>query len=155
MQVSGDGYLLGYLNAPKIQKEEYYVPYEYLKMASLCTGAKIGVCLLEEGDILLFKDKMLVFAKRSGNWTCFTHQVVIEKMADRTSDYEEVRRAVYLSALDTSFKRCGGCVVHVGANEKLNVLKKIVTSILWNKTKANYSSLNSMKGQDMNHLKSL
>ena len=46
-------------------------------------------------------------------------------MADRTSDYEEVRRAVYLSALDTSFKRCGGCVVHVGANEKLNVLKHI------------------------------
>lgn len=125
MQISSDGYLLGYVNAPKMAKSDAFVPYEYLNMASLCTGTKIGVCLLAEGDILLFKDKMLVFAKRGGNWTCFTHQVVIDKMADRSGDCENVRKAVYLSSLDTSFNRCGGCIVHVGTGEKYSVLKHI------------------------------
>ena len=125
MQISSDGYLLGYINAPKLAKDNAFVPYEYLKIASLCTGAKIGVCLLPEGDILLFKDKMLIFAKRGGNWACFTHQVVIDKMAEKNTDVEEVRRAVYLSSLDTSFNRCGGCIVHVGDGEKYNVLKHI------------------------------
>ena len=125
MQISKDGYLLGYVNAPKQAKSDAFVPYEYLNMASLCSGTKIGVCLLPEGDILLFKDKMLAFAKRGGNWSCFTHQVVIDKMADRSSDAEEVRKALYLSSLDTSFNKCGGCVVHVAQNEKYNVLKHI------------------------------
>ena len=125
MQISADGYLVGYENAPKAAKEDVYVPYEYLKMASLCTGAKIGVCLLSTGDILLFKNKMLVFAKRGGSWTCFTHQVIIDKLADKNNDSEDVRKAVYLSALDTSFNRCGGCIVHVSAGEAYNVLKHI------------------------------
>ncbi len=125
MEISSDGFLTGYITSPKVAKEDFYAPYEYIKMAGICTGSKIGVCLLAEGDILLFKDRMLTFAKRGGTWACFTHQVVIDKMAIHSTDYEDVRRAVYLSSLDTSFNRCGGCIVHVGANEKYNVLKHI------------------------------
>ncbi len=125
LEISADGYLTGYTNASRVNKQDLYVPYDYLKMASLCTGGKIGVCLLPEGDILLFKDKSLIFAKRSGNWVCFTHEVIIDKLADRVGESEDVRKAIYLSALDTSFNRCGGCVVHVSNGDRYNVLKHI------------------------------
>ncbi len=125
MEISSDGYLLNYVNSPKVNNEDLLVPFEYLKMANLCVGSKIGICLLEDGDILLFKDKMLIFAKRSGNWVCFTHQVIIDKLADRFGDGEEIRKAIYLSSLDTSFNKCGGCVVHVSNGERYNVLKHI------------------------------
>lgn len=125
VEVSADGYLVGYITNPKVGTENLLVPYEYLKVASLCTGSKIGVCLLADGDILLFKDKTLVFAKRSGNWVCFSHQVIIDKLADKVAEGEEVRKAIYLSSLDTSFNKCGGCVVHVSNGERYNVLKHI------------------------------
>lgn len=125
MEISADGYLMGYVTAPRISKEDLFVPYDYLKMANLCTGSKIGVCLLAEGDILLFKDRSLIFAKRSGNWVCFTHEVIIDKLADRVGESEDVRKALYLSSLDTSFNRCGGCVVHVSNGDRYNVLKHI------------------------------
>lgn len=125
MEISADGYLINYLTAPKSTSQNMLVPYEYLKMANLCTGAKIGVCLLQEGDILIFKDKTLLFAKRSGNWVSFSHEVIIDKLAERSGEAEDVREAVYLSALDTSFNRCGGCIVHVNSNETYDVLKHI------------------------------
>lgn len=125
IEVSSDGYLVNYITSQKNTTENLLVPYDYLKMANLCTGSKIGVCLLAEGDILIFKDKMLIFAKRSGNWVSFSHQVIIDKLADRASDGEEIRKAIYLSSLDTSFNKCGGCVVHVSNSERYNVLKHI------------------------------
>ena len=125
IELSANGYLVNYITNPKITSENLLVPYEYLKMANLCTGSKIGVCLLADGDILLIKDKALIFAKRSGNWVSFSHQVIIDKLADRTGEGEDVRKAVYLSSLDTSFNKCGGCVVHVSNGERYNVLKHI------------------------------
>ena len=125
MEISSNGYLLNYITAPKNSREDLLVPYEYLKMANLCIGSKIGVCLLKNGDILLFKDKSLIFAKRSGLWVCFTHQVIIDKLAERVGDSEDIRKAIYLSSIDTSFNKCGGCVVHVSNGEKFNILKHI------------------------------
>lgn len=125
VEVSADGFLMNYLTSPKINTEDLLVPYECLKVANLCTGSKIGVCLLADGDILLFKNKMLVFAKRSGVWVSFSHQVIIDKLADRDSENEEIRKAIYLSSIDTSFNKCGGCVVHVSNSERYNVLKHI------------------------------
>ena len=125
IEVSADGNLINYISSQKINTEDLLVPYEYLKIANLCVGSKIGVCLLADGDILLFKNKELIFAKRNGNWVCFTHQVIIDKLADRVGDGEEIRKAIYLSALDTSFNKCGGCVVHVSSNDRYNVLKHI------------------------------
>lgn len=125
IELSADGYLVGYQSFSATAKENLLAPYEYLKLANLCTGSKIGVCLIEEGDILVFKDKQLLFAKRNGAWVCFSHEEIISKLADRTGEVEELRRAIYLSALDTSFARNGGCLVHVNNNEKYNVLRHI------------------------------
>ena len=125
IEVSSDGFLVGYQAFTKQAKEDLLTPYEYLNLASLCTGSKVGVGLSVDGDVLVFKDKQLLFAKRNGAWVCFSHEEIIGKLAERSGEVEELRRAIYLSALDTSFARNGGCLVHVNNNDKYNVLKHI------------------------------
>ncbi len=125
IEISSDGYLVGYQSFTKQVKEDLLTPYEYLNLASLCTGSKVGVGLNADGDVLVFKDKQLLFAKRNGAWVCFSHEEIIGKLAERSGEVEELRRAIYLSALDTSFARNGGCLVHVNNNDKYNVLKHI------------------------------
>ena len=123
--ISADGYLLNYQSFTKNAKENILAPYEHLDLANLCVGAKVGVCLVSEGDVLIFKDKQLLFAKRNGAWISFSHDEIIAKLAERSGEVEEVRQAIYLSALDTSFARDGGCIVHVNHNDRFNILKHI------------------------------
>ena len=126
LEVSANGYLVNYLPVPKQLDQSLLVPYQYIRLASLCTGSRIGVCLLSNGDILVFKEKTLLFAKRNGNWVCFSHEEIISKLADRSGDYtQEVRKAIYLSALDTSFAKTGGCIVHLNKEDYFNVLRHI------------------------------
>ena len=132
MEISRDGYLTGYISTPKYENQALLAPYNYLKIANLCTGSKIGVCLVSEGDILIFKDKSLLFAKRNGKWVSFAHEEIIGKLSDRSDEVEEVRKAIYLSALDLSFSKDGGCIVHVNSSDHFNVLKHInATDVLF------------------------
>ena len=130
LMISADGYLLSYESLAKTAKETVLAPYEYLDIANLCVGAKVGVCLIKEGDVLVFKDKQLLFAKRNGSWVCFSHEEIISKLAEKSDEVEEVRKAIYLSALDTSFARNGGCIVHVNSKDRFNILKHIDTADL-------------------------
>lgn len=123
--LSADGQLLSYQSLSKATKQNIFAPYEYINIASLCTGNRIGVCLDSEGEVLIFKDKQLLFAKRNGKWISFSHEEIVAKLAERSGEVEEVRRAVYLSALDTSFARDGGCIVHLNSAAKQAVLKHI------------------------------
>ncbi|MBQ7579111.1 MAG: hypothetical protein IJT25_01075 [Clostridia bacterium] len=126
LEVSSNGFLLNYLTVPKQFDQSLLVPYQYIRLASLCTGNRIGICLISNGDILVFKEKTLLFAKRNGNWVCFSHDEIISKLADRSGEYtQEVRKAIYLSALDTSFAKTGGCIVHLNKEDYYNVLKHI------------------------------
>lgn len=126
LEISSNGYLLNYLTVPKTFDQELLVPYQYIRLASLCTGNRVGVCLLANGDILLFRQKTLLFAKRNGSWVSFSHEEIISKLADRSGEYtQEVRKAIYLSTLDTAFARTGGCIVHLNKDDYFNVLKHI------------------------------
>lgn len=125
MEISGDGYISDYVYYSKIVDDRLYAPYKHLKLATLSSGAKVGVCLTEEGDILIFKEKSLLFAKRAGAWVCYSHEEIVGKLSEHAGEYEDVRSAIYLSALDTSFNRTGGCIVHVNSTESKNVLKHI------------------------------
>lgn len=125
IEISADGYITDYISYFKQCDYNLYAPYDNLKLATLASGSKIGVCLNKEGDVLIFKDKSLLFAKRSGNWVCYSHDEIVSKLSERAGDFEDVRRSIYLSALDTSFNRCGGCIVHVNSTETTNVLKHI------------------------------
>ncbi len=125
MEISSDGYLDNYICYAKQVDYNLYAPYKQLKLATLSTGSKIGICLTEDGDTLIFKDKSLLFAKRGGSWVCYSHEEIVGKLSEHAGEFEDVRRAIYLSTLDTSFARCGGCIVHVNSSESENVLKHI------------------------------
>lgn len=126
LEISADGYIVDYVGYVKKVDYSLYAPYKFLKLASLSSGSRIGVCLTESGDILIFKEKGLLFAKRGGNWVCYSHEEIVGKLSEYIGELEEVRRAIYLSALDISFNRCGGCIVHLNDNEDAKeVLKHI------------------------------
>ncbi len=125
LELSADGFVQGYIRPPKRIDEQLFVPHQYLRIANICTGARIGVCLMPSGDILVLKDRAMLFAKRSGKWVSFSHEVIIDRLAERSGENDEVRRAVYLSAIDTGFKHCGGCIVHVDSAQLAAVLKHV------------------------------
>ena len=125
MEISADGYVSNYVCYTKQVDNNLFAPYKHLELATLATGSKVGVCLSEQGDVLVFKNKSLLFAKKSGIWICYSHDEIVGKLSEHAGEYEEVRRAIYITALDTSFNRCGGCIVHVNSGDSLNVLKHI------------------------------
>ncbi len=125
MEISADGYVANYVSYAKTIDSSLFAPYNHLPLATLATGSKIGICLSAQGDVLVFKNKSLLFAKKSGIWICYSHEEIVGKLSEQAGEYEEVRKAIYISALDTSFSRCGGCIVHVNRGDSLNVLKHI------------------------------
>lgn len=126
IELSANGYMLNYLTIPQTKNDALQAPYDFLKMANLCTGAKVGIALIDNGDLLIFKDRALVFARRNNKWLCYSHDEIINKISEKIGeDGLEIRRAVYLTALDISFTKKGGCLVHINKDETDNVLKHI------------------------------
>ena len=125
--LSSDGYVIGYTEVPpKYAGNDLYAPYDFLGIAKLSYGNRIGVVLEDNGDILIFHDRNLVFAKRNGEWIRFSHEEIVYRLQDKTQETTlDTRKAIYISALDTSFARTGGAVVHVSKGEEENVLKHI------------------------------
>lgn len=125
-KISSDGYLLNYINLPKSKDQNLSTPYEYLDMANICYGSRVGICLAATGDILVFHEKNLVYAKRSGVWSRYSHEEIIDRISDNTNDLSDrTRRSIYLSALDVSFAKAGGCVVHLDKNSSYDFLRHV------------------------------
>ena len=131
LKISSDGYLLNFLSVPDSKETNINAPYDYIDMANVCSGSRVGVALSRTGDVLLFHQKNLVFAKKCGVWTRYSHEEIINRIADKTSEVaDSTRKAIYLSALDVSYARTGGCVVHLDKDQDENVLKHIDESDL-------------------------
>ena len=82
--------------------------------------------LTESGDLLIFKNRTLMFAKRRGKWNIYSHEEVIQLLSYRsTHSLREVRRAVYLTSLDCSFKYSGGIIVYL----KRDMVEQALTHI--------------------------
>ncbi len=131
LKISSDGYLLNFLSIPDSKESNINAPFDYVDMANICSGSRVGVALSRTGDVLLFHQKNLVFAKKCGVWSRYSHEEIIDRIADKTSETaDSTRKAIYLSALDVSYARTGGCVVHLDKDQDDNVLKHIDESDL-------------------------
>lgn len=125
-KISSDGYLLNYITLPKSKDQTISAPYQYIDMANICYGSRVGLSLTATGDILMFHDKNLIFAKHAGTWTRYSHEEIIDRISDNTNDLsDKTRKAIYLSALDVSFAKTGGCVVHLNKNHDGSILRLI------------------------------
>ena len=161
LDISADGYLTGYTTASRTNDYDMLCPYEFSKIANITEGNKVGISLLVNGDILLFKDKMLVFAKKNGFWTSYSHEEIIHRLADKTKESgEDIRKAIYLTALDTSFSKSGGCLVHLNKENVKEALKHIdINDILLQEyyqmkidESLNYSFLEDSKMQEQKNV---
>lgn len=120
------GYLLGYVETSKVKRETSIAPFEFEMAAKCCNERKIGIALTKSGDLLIFKNRKLLFAKRSGSWNIYSHEEVIQLLSYRGNySLKDVRRSIYYTALDTSFAYEGGCIVYLNKEDTERALNHI------------------------------
>lgn len=84
-----------------------FAPHRQGPIADWAKEGRIVLSLNRLGEILVFKDRRLLFARRSGRWHFLTHAPVLTQMG---RDAAYVGRSVYESCLDASFARSGACI---------------------------------------------
>lgn len=120
------GNLLGYVQMDKIKKYPTICPYEYENLARYCNERRIGLVLTSNGDFLVFKNRNLLFSKRSGTWNIYSHEEVIQLLSYRGSySLKDIRRSIYYTALDSSYSYCGGCIVYLNKDMTESALTHI------------------------------
>ncbi len=91
-----------------------FAPYFQAALAAWATEGRVVLVLTERGEILVFRDRQLLFAKRSGRWHFLTHRPFLARMPVPRS--LGARRAIYESCLDASFTHRGACIGVVARN---------------------------------------
>jgi len=102
-----------------------FAPYHARHMADYATGKRLAIVLNRHGEILVFKEKRLAFARRRGRWHHFVHEPIIDQIG--RIGKPNLRRCVYETCLDVSFARCGGCLAIVKSNKK-NQVKDLINA---------------------------
>lgn len=92
-----------------------YCPWRHSAIAAWTAAGtgRIAVVLNRLGEILIFRDGQLLFARRGGNWHFLTHGPIIRQMG--VPKDEDIRKAIYETALDASFARTGACIGVIAA----------------------------------------
>jgi hypothetical protein len=107
--VHTDGSLGGHEYLPSVlESDETFAPFAFIPFAKWATEKKIAVALNRGGEILVFANQQLCFARRRGTWLPFCHEAAVSQLSISNAFSQELRKAAYLSALDISFSRVGG-----------------------------------------------
>ena len=93
-------------------------------------GGKIVIHLTVSGEILIFKNKTLLFAKRRSIWRCLPHKRLLDELLARSGskEEEESKLATYLTMLDLAFSHSGGCIGVVANPQSAGIVAKLVAS---------------------------
>ena len=90
---------------------QVYAPLPFMPVAYWTSQHRCAFCLSRNGDILIFKNRQLFFAKRRGKWLHFSHQAYLAELGYQAQgSSRSTIEALYLSLLDVSFKRKGACI---------------------------------------------
>ena len=117
---SRTGGIINHISTFEIEnKQSHTSPMDHQHIASWTSDSRCALSLNKRGDILIFKNKNLVFARRSGQWRYFPptiHSSIVKNIAlfnTSTTDtdiYIAVLNSLYVSILDVSFQRSGACI---------------------------------------------
>lgn len=121
-------------------KQDYlkpFSPYNYIMFTENCTDSKVGFLCLSTGDILLIKDKKLVFSKRNGNWIYYDYnrfrhilsQYIKSDIYKKDAELTNFIDQIYLTILDVSFSHTGGCLA-ITYHDKFDEYKKAIENDL-------------------------
>ncbi len=96
------------LSRLKVKYPESHAPVRMGAVANWAKGKKVAVVLNRNGEILVFKNRTLKFAKRRGSWKYYPHESALRQFGPGIKT--EIKNAVYQSCIDASFARAGGCI---------------------------------------------
>ena len=109
-----NGYYLGHMALEKLRFRPTISPYDYISFCRYCDDARIGIVLTPNGEILLFKNRSLIYSKKRGVWNSYCHEEIITLLSNRTSQsIKEIRKSIYFTSLDVAFSGTGGCLVYL------------------------------------------
>lgn len=138
---------------PGVHNGKFY-PWRHSAIADWteADSGRIAVVLNRVGEILIFRQGQLLFARRGGKWHFLTHAPVVGQMfVPRT---QLIRTAIYETALDASFARTGACIGVVSAGAA-GSWENVVNETDWlsnpisPKAKAIAQIVNELKFQDL------
>ncbi len=121
-----NGTLLGYVTLKNPKQVATVSPHVYERVARVCNDKRVGICLTEQGDILVFYSRQLMFAKRNGNWCVYSHDEIIRLLQNNVSSAaKQIRRSIYNTALDCSFAYKGACLAYIDKDKSIEALAHI------------------------------
>jgi hypothetical protein len=124
------GRFISHETLPFDDKKYPYCPFRQVPIGAWTTKdpeprkRRVALCLNRSGEILVFRDGQLLFARRSGRWSFLTHEPILTQMG--TPQDAKIRRAVYETCLDASFARTGGCIGIVSSSHAARLQNVVV-----------------------------
>jgi len=112
---------VGKVEAINQAKLHTFAPYRFRAIAEWATGDRVCAVLTLTGELLVFQEQRLRFARRAGTWHHFTHDSWFT--AIHIPWKVEARTAVYETLLDVSFSRSGGCLAVVDRHRRRDVAR--------------------------------
>ena len=98
-------------------------PTRFSSFSIVCQKQRLGIMLLTNGDILIFGQAQLKFARREGRWIAYNYSAFVRPCFDRLLQYkahrssnkanhsaETLSKCVYITMLDVSFAHTGACL---------------------------------------------
>ncbi|MEG1751536.1 MAG: hypothetical protein RR140_00975 [Clostridia bacterium] len=126
VELDKNGQLTGHILMDRVRFATTLCPYEFINVARYCSDNRIGISYLANGDLLIFKNRELVFANRRDVWISYCHDEIIQLLSNRTSHtMKEIRKAIYFTALDCSFTNSGGCLAYLNKDKCAIALEHI------------------------------
>jgi DisA bacterial checkpoint controller nucleotide-binding len=121
-RVSGGGQLLEFVDLEMFEDRDLtghnYYPIWAERVARSSRDRRYGIVLSRQGDMLVFDGGSLRFTYRNGRWQYWNHNHILNLLRDRakaqkvsSKTINAVIVAIYLGALDVSFRRSGGLFV--------------------------------------------
>lgn len=134
--VSSGGRLLDFVDLEDLRSKSLtghnYYPIWAERLARNSRAHRYGVALSRQGDILVFDGGTLRFTHRNGRWQYWNHNHILNLMRDRakaqkvsSKTINAVIVAVYLEALDVSFRRSGGLFVILHNRRNLRQIVRV------------------------------
>lgn len=123
----GNGEIIGYEQLKEESKEiniDSFFPIYFSLIANWSLSNDFALSLNKNGEILVFHKGNIKFAYRREQWIYFSHELYIKDMQMENCS-AELCKEVYLSALDVSFRRSGGCIGIISKN-KYNEHKNLI-----------------------------
>jgi len=138
--VSGDGALLDFIDLETFETASltahHYYPVWAERLARNSRERRYGIALSRQGDILVFDGGTLRFTHRNGRWQYWNHNHILNLLCDRakaqkvpSQTVNDVIVALYLGALDVSFRRSGGLFVVLHSRRKLRQIVRLGDAI--------------------------